>query len=268
MFRIYWHFVKEKALTVSIYLLSMIAFVELYISLYPSMAQQAQQVSKVVEKMPKGFMEAFGVNVTQLSFSHLEDLLASKHFGLIWPLIVIILSISLANAALAGEVENGTLAVALAQPISRLKIYMARFLGGVTWITAFVLGSILCIFPLASLHNITFSVTNNLNLAWSGLAFGIAVYSVCYFASALFSAKARASILVSGVFLLMYILNVVAALKSSLVDIRYGSFFYYFSANTELTGNFVKWEFWVFGLSALAFFAIGALVFINRDVEV
>jgi ABC-2 type transport system permease protein len=268
MIGIYWRFIKEKALTVSIYLLSMIAFVELYISLYPSMAQQAQQVSKLVDTMPKGFMEAFGVNVAQLSFSHLEDLLASKHFGLIWPLIVVILAVSLANSALAGEVENGTLAVALAQPISRLKIYIARYLGGVTWITVFVLGSILCIFPLASMQNIAYSVQNNLNLAWSGLAFAIAVFSLCYLASALFSAKARAALLVSGIFLLMYILNVVAALKSSLVDIRYGSFFYYFSANTELTGNFVKWEFWVFGLSALALFVLGAVVFINRDLEV
>ena len=134
--------------------------------------------------------------------------------------------------------------------------------------SAFVLGSILCIFPLAKMQNVAFSVQNNLNLAWSGLAFAAAVFSVCYFASALFSAKARSAILVSGVFLLMYILNVVAALKSSLIDIRYGSFFYYFSANTELTGNYIKWEFWVFGLSALVFFVLGALVFINRDVEV
>lgn len=269
MFTIYRKFIKEKALTVLIYTGSMIAFLELYVGLYPSMAKQANQVNELVKSMPKGFLEAFGVNASQLSFNNLESLLATKHFALVWPLVMTILAISLSNAAITGEIEDGTLAVALSQPVSRTKIFLSRYLAGLTLLAFFGVFSIISVFPLAKLQHIAYSVPNNLVLLWSGLAFSVAVFSLAYLASSLFSTKARSIFLTTGILIIMYVVSVIATLKDSLKNIQYSSFFYYFNAViNEVKGEYIRYEFWVFLLSALILMGIGVFRFSTRDVEV
>lgn len=262
-------FFKERRLALLAYTASMVAFLELYVVLFPSMQSQAQQINEIVKSMPKAFMEAFGVNATQLSFNNLETLLASKQFGMIWPLILIIFAISIANAAISGEVEDGTMSNVLAQPISRLKIFLSRYFSGVVIISIFTFCSIMAVIPLAKLSSITASLHNNWVLTVSGLAFGLAVLSLAFLASALFSTKGRAIMMMSGIFLIMYIVNVVSNLKDSLVNLKYVSFFYYYNAAVnQINGEYVKWEFWVFLGCALLFTTLGAMVFVNRDIMV
>jgi ABC-2 type transport system permease protein len=268
MLGIYTKFIKERMVMLATYVSAMVFFNWLYVSLFPTMASQAAQITSIMKSVPASVTEAFGASF-DVSFTHLEDLLASKHFGAIWPLVTIIFVITVANRALSGEVEDGTLAVTLAQPVSRLKLYLTRYFAGFTVVALYVAGSILSIFPIAKLYNVTASYHNNMVLLWSALAFSAAIFSLAYLASALFSTKSRAIMLSSAILFVMYIANVIAALKKSLVDLKYGSFFHYFNAGTnQVKGEYVKWEFLVFGLCALVFVAVGAIVFNLRDVEV
>src|SRR5512133_2148967 len=104
MIAVYLRFFKEKTLSLAIYVGSMVAFLELYVLTFPSLATQTQQLSQIVKSMPKGLLESFGVDPASLTLFTLEGLLSTKHFSFVWPLVTVIFAVSLANHALSGEV--------------------------------------------------------------------------------------------------------------------------------------------------------------------
>jgi hypothetical protein len=100
-----------------------------------------------------------------------------------------------------------------------------------------------------------------------GLLFGLAVFSLAMLVSALFSEKGHVSMVMGGLLVLMYVLNLVAALKDSLADLKYLSFFHYFDAQSALTnGELNLASVWVFGAVIVISTVMGAVVWKRRDV--
>src|SRR3989344_5438374 len=69
------------------YTLAGIGLVLLYVALNPSLQGQSQTYAKLMESMPKGFAEAFGVDANFLAT--LEGYIASEMFSFMWPLLAI-----------------------------------------------------------------------------------------------------------------------------------------------------------------------------------
>ena len=266
MLKLIWATIKERKWPVLIYSTSSILLLLLYVALYPSLQSQNQQLAEVMKNMPESFLKAFGMSSSLLTNFTLESLLASKQFSLVFQVLAAILAISIAGNDLSGEIEKGTIEFLLSQPISRLKLYFARFLSGVVLLTFFVAVSTLLAIPLAEAFNVTYVASNYYKLFLVAELYSLAVYSIAYFLSALFSSKGRVYGISAGLITAMYIAYLFAALKDSLDNLKYISFFHYFSADVLFSGTIDKVGIFIFSLIIIIGIGIGAVIFKNRDI--
>ncbi len=121
--------------------------------------------------------------------------------------------------------------------------------------------------PLAAIHDIDYELVNFSNFFVFALLFGLATYSIAMFFSSIFSQKGRVYFVTAGIIILMYVANIVSALKDNLEDIKYVSYFHYFDSSQLLVHNKIDdLAYWIFIGSIVVFTAAGALIFNRRDI--
>ncbi|MDD3679211.1 MAG: ABC transporter permease [Patescibacteria group bacterium] len=259
----------DKWRSVLIYVFSSLAFSEMYVALYPMLRDQLSNLEGFLEVFPKEFMEAFGFTAETMSFATVESLMATEMFSFIWPIILIILAASLAGYNFAGDIEKGTIELTLAQPVSRIKIFLGRYFAGAVLITIFVLTTVFGIIPLAAMHKIDFNFEAYVKMSILGVLFALAVYAVATFLSVLFSEKGKATFGVVGVLITMYSVKIVSGLKEELEFLRYTSFFYYFDTGAALVKTeYQDWAILVFALTIIIFSLLALVRFKKRDIAV
>lgn len=251
------------------YSISIVALIEMYLSLFPAIKAQSAQLNQLLESYPDAFYKAFGLDRADLTFDYVEAFLSSEIFSFMWPILAVIFLASMANYAIVGEITRGTIELTLAQPISRLKVFISRYLTGISAFAAFTLVTTFAIVPLASFHNIDYRLENFLKMGLICFLFGLATYSIAMFFSSLFSDRGKASSATGGVIILMYVANVISGLKESLENLKYVSFFHYYAPGTVLNkGQFVDYSFVAFLGVAFVFTVLAAYVFNKRDIAV
>jgi ABC-2 type transport system permease protein len=251
------------------YSVAIFLFIGLYLALFPAIQDQSEQLSQLLESYPDAFFKAFGLEKADLTFEFVESYLSSEVFSFLWPILVVIFAASLANYSVVTEIAKGTIELTLAQPISRIKIFFARYLAGVISLAIFTAVTIFSIVPLAAIYNIEYRIENFLKMGYVSGLFALAVFSLGMLFSSIFSEKGKASFAVGGTVILMYVLNVVSALKENLESLQYFSFFHYYSPSAVLNrGEIIDYTLWVFvGVTVLAI-SLGAFIFNRRDVAV
>lgn len=252
-----------------IYVASSLLFTEIYIALFPAMKEQFANIEDLLEAFPKEVMEAFGYTAETMMFSTIEALLATEMFNLIWPIILIIMTASLANYSFAGDIEKGTIGLTLAQPISRLRIFITRYFAGVILIALFVVATIYGIVPLLSMHNIDYNLNSYNNMAILGFGFGLAFYSLAVFFSTIFSEKGKAVFAFVGTVITMYAINIFANLEDRIELLRYGTFFHYFDpAKALVRGEVAEYALLFFFTFFFVFTLLSMIRFLRRDIMV
>jgi ABC-2 type transport system permease protein len=250
-----------------IYIFASLGFSEMYVALYPTLRDQLQNLEGFLEAFPQGFMEAFGFTPETMSFATVESLMATEMFSFIWPIILIILAASLANNSFAGDIEKGTIELTLAQPISRARLFLARYLTGSIILTAFVVISVFGIIPLAAMHGIEYNPEAYVKMTVLGIFFGLAVYSLGALFSTIFSEKGKANFALVGVLITMYALNIVARLNDNFEALRYTSFFNYLDPGKAMVNvEYASWALPFFGVVFVVGSALALLRFLKRDI--
>lgn len=269
MFSVFTRIIRDKRNAFLAYSIGAILTIEMYIALFPAIRDQAQQLNKLLEAYPKGLMEAFGFNGTEALFSRLESFMSTEYFSFFWPIMVITMLVAFANLMIVAEIEKGTIELTLAQPISRLKLFVSRYLAGVVYFVCFGVLSIFAIIPLARLHNISYQLDHYYTMLGISLLFGLAVFSIAVFFSAIFSEKGRATAFTAATLMGMYVANIAASLETSLENLRYFSLFYYFNPNQVFGSNvIVEYSVPVFVGITIVFTLAAAYWFNRRDVAV
>lgn len=249
------------------YSLAAIAFLLLYILIYPSFQSETAKFNELLEAYPKALLQAF--NIDQLQLSTFEGYISAEHFSFVWPLMAIFLSMSLAGVAFAGEIEKGTMAFLLSQPLSRARIFVAKYLGAIVALTIFVVLSILAIIPLAGLQNISVDAGNILRTATISLLFAWAIYALSTMVSSVVSERSKSYFAVGGLLLLMYVSNVVSGLVNGLDWLKFTSFFHYYQPAKILAGGSIETlSLAVFIGTIVIATIIGYILFKYRDISV
>jgi ABC-2 type transport system permease protein len=225
---------KKRYLTWLAYGVIGLGLVVLYVALFPALQHQAASFNQLLKSLPHSILKAFGADV---SLDNVGGLLVSKQFGLVWPLMAAGLVISFAGSTLAGEIDSGTLALLLGLPLSRIKIYFSKFLAGVIGLVVFVLLSVAAIIPVAAAYNVSVGASDVWKLALIGLLFSFSILGMTMMFSAFFSDRGKVYATGGGTLLIMYVLNLIAALKSSLSQLQYVSLFYYYNAGSVLVNH-------------------------------
>lgn len=258
---------KQKRLAIVAYSLGGVAMIWLYVAIYPSMAAQVDIYNQMIKSMPAALMKAFGAD--NIGLTNFEGLIGIKMYGMIWPLMLLFLMVSLAGSTITAEIEQTTIGLWLSQPISRAKIYWSKYLAGIAILTIFIVFTVLAVWPITALYHISISTHDIWNLALIGGLFGLAVYGLTLFLASIFSEKSKVYGLVAGILAISYVLNLVASLNDKLANLKYVSLFYYYNVNDLLTGRPIT-------ISSLVIFVgvgvvgalAGRLIFSRRDIAI
>ncbi|MFA6296748.1 MAG: ABC transporter permease subunit [Patescibacteria group bacterium] len=266
-FILVWRTIKDRKITIIVYCLAVIAFLWMYVGLFPAFRDQSATFNEMMKSYPQDFMKAFGVE--NIDMSSLESFLAMEQFGIIWPLMVSFLMISLAGIMLAGEIEKGTSELLLSRPVSRQQIFWSRYLVGIAVLIVFVFCSVMAVIPFAKIYKVDYLINNFWTMSMACFLFGWAIFSIAFMFSAIFSERSRVYMLAGGLLVLMYVIKIISSLKESLENLKYFSFFYYYDANRALVENIIDGKSWVVFMSvAVVCTVIGMVVFRKRDVAV
>ncbi len=266
MTRLIWETIKEKKWPIIIYSASSLLLLLLYVALYPSLQSQTQQLGEILKAMPESLLKAFGSASSQLTNFTLESLLATKQFSLVFQSLAAILAITFAGNDISAEIEKGTIEFLLSQPISRLKLYFARFLSTAILLTIFAAVSTLSVIPMAAAFHIDYVAASYYKLFLVAWLYSLAVYAIAFCLSTIFSHKGWVYGISAGIIIVMYVAFLVSALKDNLDSLKYISFFHYFSADVLFSGTIDKLGVWIFVLTIVVGVAIGAVVFNKRDI--
>lgn len=269
MIKIFWRTLKDKRLSLIIYSLSMVAFTEIYVALFPTFSSKQAEFDKLLALYPEQMFKALGMDKASFSLTKIESFLATEQYSLTWPIIIIVMAISFGGSVIAGEIEKGTIETLLAQPISRIKLFFSKYVAGLFYLITFTLISVYSIVPLAAIHNVSFKMENFNKMAILAVLFAIAVFGLSMLAGSFFSEKGKANFTVGGTLIVMYVLNLVSSFKDNLKDLKYLSFFHYYDFSAALTKNTLDQNaIWVFLGVAIITTILGAFWFNRRDIAV
>ena len=258
--------IKKSLTSLLIYTIISVAFVWMYVALFPSIFKEREKLKEAFEAYPEGLIEAFAIEIDTF-VSSIEGFMAGEYFSLLWPIILIILIISYASAAIAGEIDKGTIELLLSQPISRLKIFFAKYFSGLAIIAAFVFLSNFSVVPFATLHNVDYRIQNYLAISIIGFLFAFAIFGICIMISSFSSSRGRTAAITGGMLIIMYGLNLFSVFQESLSSLKYASLFHYYDFNSAIVHNQIDI------LNVAIFLAVGAIsavigvvIFIKRDI--
>lgn len=261
--------IRDKYKSFIAFTISAVAFLEMYVALFPSIKKQAVQIDQMMKSFPPEIFKAMNMDPSALSFSTLESYMSTEYMSFLWPILAIIFTISIANFISVNEIDKGTIETLISLPASRIKIFIERYFAGLLMIVVFTLISIFGIIPLAMFHGIDYDITRYLTASGGSLLFILAVYSLSVLFSVLMSEKGKASMATGGVLVLMYVLSIISSLQDNLKNIQYFSFFHYFNGTELLSkGVFVNYSFLVLGSFAIIATIIAAVRFARRDLSV
>ena len=258
--------IKKSLASLTIYSAIGIAFVWMYVAIFPSIFKEREKLREAFQAYPEGLREAFAIDIDTF-VSSLEGFMAGEYFSLMWPLILIILIITFASAAIAGEIDKGTIELLLSQPISRLKIFFAKYTAGLTVIVIFILITTFSVVPFSLLHNVEIKIQNFLTISILGFLFAFAIFSICMMISSFSSSRGRPAAITGGMLIIMYGLNLFSGFQESLDSLKYVSFFHYFDFSSAIVHNQIDiLNIAVFLVVGVTCTLIGAIIFNKRDI--
>jgi len=267
MFAVLIRALKDRWLSILIYIIAMVGLIWLYVAIYPSIRDSFANMKDLLKAYPESLMKAFNVDIN--NYVTFEGYISSEMFSLFWPLIVIFVMVGFAGGAIAGEVEKGTIELLLTQPISRLKLFFGKFLAGLTTLVLFTGLTVYSLPLILKAYNIDYDIVSFNKMAILGFLFGLAVFAISMLLTSIFSDKGKVFFISGGLIVAMYAINILASLKENLSDLKYWSFFHYFDANNALIYHKIdSHAYWIFLGVTLVCTLLGAFWFSKKDITV
>lgn len=259
--------ISLKKIAIASYSFAAIVFAWIYVALFPALSERAEEIEELFAAYPEDFLQAF--NIESLSVSTLESFVAAEHLSIVWPFLVIFLGVSFAGSYITKEIEQGTIEILLSRSVSRVKLFVGKYIGAVIGLLIFSAVSFY-IFPiLAELFDVEYVLQRYTITTAMGFLFGLTFLSLGFMLAAFFSERNRTYMFASGIVLLMYIAKIVPSFNEDLENFQYISYFHYLDPEKILlNGEIDPVAVAVFLISSLIFLVVGTIYFDRRDLAV
>ena len=122
-----WRMISDRRRSILYWTIGAIVLVALIALAYPSIRDTGDEFQSYVDSLPEGLQQAFGLAGASLASP--EGYLASQLYSNTYPVVLLILGLGMAGWSVAGSESDGTLEVALANPVSRTSLGLERFCG-------------------------------------------------------------------------------------------------------------------------------------------
>ena len=256
---------RRKALlwwTVGIF--AYIAFMDAF---WPFVQDMQGDLEGLLENLPPELMAVVGVNDPTQIFSP-EGYLSSRSFGWIVPVVFALYSSALGARAIAGEEEDNTMDVLLANPVSRVTVVVQKFLAlalviavlGVALFAALVAGDLLFGVGISASRYAAATLAASL----LGLVFG----TISLAAGAAGAKRGAIVGIVAPIAVAAFLINSLGGLADWLDTARRASPFYYYDASQPLRNGLEPLHALVLAGWILVALAVAVIAFRRRDVSV
>lgn len=246
-----------------IYLAVSILLTWMLVAIYPSFSENSQEM---VDSYPREAFEFTGIDADEFLAS-LEGFIAAEHYSIMWPIIMIVFVVSYATSTIAGEIEDGSIELLLTQPISRISVFLSKYVSGLVLTLILVTASSLATVPIALIHQIDFNGASYFYISVIGFLFSLTIYSLTFLFSAISSNRSKAMSLTLFIVILMYAIQIVAYIEDSVNFLKYISFFHYYDFNAAMLDEHISLlSVAIFGLTSITSTVAGLLYFNKRDI--
>lgn len=226
------------------------------IAIYPSFKDS---ILLETQNYPQGLVEAFGLN----NLGELGPYIYAQVF-LMLPLILAFLPVTSFAGAIAGAEERGALDVLLTQPLKRRTLVIATWTAAVVSVATVLLVTGVLSWLTVQLIGENMSIADLALASWSVFPVTIAVGSLgLLFSAAMRNRGAVLGISIATLFLL-YLIDVIGKIDSSLDSIRYISPFRYFGDVFSVT--IPVWYYLLLLAMSAILLVISIAVFERRDI--
>ena len=142
------YYLRDRRRSLIAWTLAIVAFVIVMGLFYPSIKDAGADFDAYLEALPESMRDTLGASAG--SITDPEGYLVSQLYSNMYPLLLLILGISMAAWAIAGTETEGTLEVTLAAPIRRSALAWGRWLATGVALLAVIListGTLVAISP-------------------------------------------------------------------------------------------------------------------------
>ncbi|HEX6233372.1 MAG TPA: ABC transporter permease subunit [Jiangellaceae bacterium] len=231
---------------------------------YPAIKDAGSVFDQLMEQMPEGMLELFGA---EGGITSSEGYLNSQLYSNILPILLLVYGIGLAGWTVAGTEREGTLEPLLANPVSRSRVALERFVGTALLLTVpLAVSTILLIATRSSFELDTLS-TGEL------IAVGVATYllvllfvALTYAVGAATGSKAAAIAVGAGVAAATYVIFGLSSFVDFFDNLRWLSPWDWFLSNSPLTEGWtwpaIAWPLIVIIVAV----PVGTAFFTRRDL--
>jgi ABC-2 type transport system permease protein len=146
MWSVLTHAVRRRGLALAWWALGVTGMCGLLAAAYPTVRDN-HQLDKTFANLSPGVQTLLGLSNNNL-LSSPTGYLDSQFYSNVWPLMVLVFTIGFAAWTIAGDEQAGTLELLVANPVSRVRIAAARYVGLLALTAALV---IVCVVALSAL---------------------------------------------------------------------------------------------------------------------
>ena len=254
---------RDSRRAVAWWSLGLCGLASMMVAVFPSVRGNAG-LNKLVQDYPKA-LKAFIAFGGSVDYTSAAGYLGSELFSFMVPLLLLVASIGAARA-IAGEEEQGTLDLLVANPLSRRRLVFEKlgalvleiaFLGAVLWV-ALGVGT-----RVAGMEiGLTNLAAATLDATLLALLFGVLALLV----GSAFGRRGLALAVSAAAAVLAYLVNALAAIVGALEPVQKLSPFYHYVAGDPLRQGLALDHVAVLALAAAALAALAPFVFDARDL--
>lgn len=204
---------------------------------WPVLEDSRETLQSLLEAYPQELVGLFGVDNADDMFTP-AGYLASQAFGWLVPVVFAIFAAAMGAQLIAGEEEAKTLDLLLANPISRGRVVLEKWLA--LGAVVFVLGSVLfaSVLLIDALFGFRIAFDRYLAICIQATLLGILFGSIAFAAGAAGARRGLTLGIVSAAAVATFLINSLGTATDWMETVRYISPFYYYDSHRPLTNGF------------------------------
>ena len=252
---------RDQWRTLLAWLVAVAAYALLIAAFYPTVAKSMAAMQDIADKLPQALRDAFiGSDMTSAA-----GWLDTKLLSIMAPVMFLVYAVGAGARSIAGEEEDGTLDILLAQPVSRTRVALEKYavlVTGVALLTAALWATLAVSAPAFTMHIGAGRLLEGcLSVGLLTLAFG----SVAFLVAAAGGRRGLAAGVAGGLAGAMYLVNILAPEAGALQRLEPLSLFHYYGV-APLTEGLPASHAAVFVVISLVCLGAALVAFGRRDI--
>lgn len=257
--------VKRKLKTTLIFCLVWIGFFILFLSFFDSLKASGEELAKLYETFPKELLQALGKDLEQVT-----NIYGYFSYSIMLYLVISgsILSVVMLCNSITGEIANGNIVFLISKPISRTKIFVAKYLSLIInlLIGNFILGCAAYIIVRLLTQEDSFNIFYIKHIFFLMLLLELFFATFGLFIATLTNHSRGVAV---GVLLVLvsYIFKLIASLSEDASILKYLSANYYVDIEVVKEGTLLNPNIVVIIVSTIILFALALRNFKSKDIQ-